>query len=100
MHTTPRASFAKVRTFLRFQFLDHPRSLGEGYWEHQRQALHFAAHMITAGAACAVHALIPTLFSSVASDAVQHLYSRMSALGRLDVDESSRQPKHSSVSYS
>ena len=43
MRTTPRASLHRIRLFLRSQFLDHPRSLRESYWEHHRNALHFSA---------------------------------------------------------
>jgi len=51
-------------------FLAHPRSLGEGYFEHQQAALGFA---------CAIHAVIPALFERTASQAICRLHQRMVA---------------------
>jgi hypothetical protein len=64
-------------------FLDHPRSLGEGYWQHQRHALRFGATLIGAGFACLIHALIPALFERTGSTAVAQLHDQMVALRRL-----------------
>jgi hypothetical protein len=64
-------------------FLDHPRSLGESYWQHQRRALRFGVSMIGGGAACLVHALLPAVFVHTASSTVQRLYEEMRAAGRL-----------------
>jgi len=64
-------------------FLDHPHSFGETYWQHQRRALHFGISMITAGAACLVHALVPAVFVRTASSRVLSLYHEMNATGRL-----------------
>jgi hypothetical protein len=65
-------------------FLEHPHSLGEGYWQHQRHALHFGATLITAGLACVVHALVPGLFLRTGSAAVARLHHEMTALRRLN----------------
>jgi hypothetical protein len=65
-------------------FLDHPRSLGETYWQHQRRAWHFGISMVGAGMACLVHALVPAVFDRTASRAVQRLHDEMSATRRLD----------------
>jgi hypothetical protein len=58
-------------------FLDHPRSVDEGYFEHQRVALSFSLQLLAAAAACAVHALVPGLFVRTASRAVARLNDRM-----------------------
>jgi hypothetical protein len=63
--------------------LDHPRALGEGYWEHQRHALHFGSALLAAGLACIVHAWVPALFPRTGSTAVARLYSEMTALRRV-----------------
>jgi len=60
-------------------FLAHPRSLGEGYFEHQQAALGFAGDLILAGFACAIHAVIPALFERTASQAICRLHQRMVA---------------------
>jgi len=40
-------------------FLDHPKSVNEGYFEHARFALLFAILLMTAALAAFVHAIIP-----------------------------------------
>jgi hypothetical protein len=65
-------------------FMDHPRSLDEGYWEHQRHAFEFGASMILGGIACVIHALVPALFVRTASVTVLRLHERMIATRRID----------------
>ena len=65
-------------------FTDHPRSLGESYWEHQRHALEFGVSMIRGGIACVIHALLPALFVRTASTTVVHLHERLVATRRID----------------
>lgn len=60
-------------------FTDHPRSVGETYFEHQRVALGFAARLALAAFACAIHALIPSLFQTRASRIICDLHGRMVA---------------------
>ena len=58
-------------------FLEHPRSVGETYLAHQRQAFGFGLTMIAAGLACMVHGLIPAMFLRTGSDTVSRLHHRM-----------------------
>ncbi|HEY2482073.1 MAG TPA: DUF6356 family protein [Caulobacteraceae bacterium] len=58
-------------------FLDHPRSMGESYFEHQRVAFSFALRLFVASLACALHALIPGLCVSTGSRAVADLNDRL-----------------------
>jgi len=58
-------------------FLEHPRSVGETYLEHQRSAFFFAASMLLAGIACFIHGLVPVLFRQTGSNAVSRLHERM-----------------------
>lgn len=58
-------------------FLAHPRSVGEGYFAHQRMALGFAGSLLTATLACFVHALVPCLFQTTASRTIAALNARM-----------------------
>jgi hypothetical protein len=62
---------------IRRLFLDHPSSVGEGYFEHQQVALSFAVELIAAGLACLVHALIPGLCLTTGSRAIARLHQRM-----------------------
>ena len=58
-------------------FLDHPRSVGESYLEHQRNAFWFAARLFGASVASFVHGVIPGTFVHTGSTAVLSLYDRM-----------------------
>lgn len=58
-------------------FLEHPRSVGESYLEHQRHALGFGWSLLLAALACLVHALVPGLFVRTGSTAVTRLHERM-----------------------
>lgn len=63
-------------------FFKHPHSVGQTYTQHCMTALGFGATMIVAGAACLVHAFLPRMFERTASNAVAHLYARMTARRR------------------
>ena len=67
-------------------FLDHPRSVGESYLEHQRHAFGFGISLLAAALACLVHAMVPGLFVRTGSDTIKRLHERMvvnrTALGR------------------
>ena len=64
-------------------FVDHPRSLGESYREHQRHALEFGLAMIRGGLACVVHALLPALFVRTTSTTITRLHDRLIATRRI-----------------
>jgi len=54
-------------------FLAHPRRVGETYAVHARIALTFGGRMVLAGCKCMIHAAIPALFPTAASDKVREL---------------------------
>lgn len=58
-------------------FLEHPRSVGETYLQHQRSAFSFASAMFGAAIACLIHGLVPALFTQTGSTTVSRLYDRM-----------------------
>jgi len=58
-------------------FSEHPRSVGETYVEHLKVAASFGISMIAGGLACLVHALLPSLFRTKASQTVARLHERM-----------------------
>jgi hypothetical protein len=62
---------------LKALFLAHPESVGETYVEHQGVALSFAGELLAAGFACAVHAIVPGLFTRTASAAIERLHARL-----------------------
>ena len=64
--------------FLRRMFLAHPSAVEESYGEHFAAAAGFGWALLRAGAACLVHALVPSLCEHTASDAVRALHERLS----------------------
>ncbi|HEX4371599.1 MAG TPA: DUF6356 family protein [Rhizomicrobium sp.] len=64
-------------------FLVHPESIGETYFEHQRQAVSFAGPLLLAGFACLLHAVIPGLCERTASNRITILHERLVASRRV-----------------
>jgi hypothetical protein len=62
---------------LRRLFLDHPRSLGQSYFEHQRNALTFASWMLLASIACFIHSVVPGTFRITGGRIVSMVSDRM-----------------------
>lgn len=60
-------------------FLDHPASVGEGYFAHMAMALGFSARMFAGGLACLVHAFVPGLCVRTGSAQIALLHERMVA---------------------
>lgn len=58
-------------------FLDHPRSLGMGWWEHGTGAVAIGVTLLGAGAACLVHALVPGWFTQTAGKTVSRIYDHI-----------------------
>lgn len=62
-------------------FTDHPRSIGESYFQHFIFASHFGLRMMFAGMACLIHAIFPFLFEKTGSNTLlsmtQHFVKRM-----------------------
>ncbi len=61
-------------------FTDHPRSVDETYFEHMNFAGGYGLHLIAAGCAAMIHAVLPFAFERTASAAVaalhQHAHGR------------------------
>ncbi len=58
-------------------FKDHPKSVGETYFEHMRAALWFSTTMARAAVCCFVHAFFPFLFTRTGSSAIERLFEAM-----------------------
>jgi len=58
-------------------FLDHPKSVGESYWEHLYMASCFSGRMLFGAVACFIHALIPGLCVKTGSKTITELHDRM-----------------------
>lgn len=59
------------------QLTDHPASVGETYGEHFRVAAGFARCLAVAAGAAAVHAIVPSLCTTSASDRLCRLHDEM-----------------------
>ena len=58
-------------------FTAHPASVGETWSQHARFALGFARSLALAAMAATVHAILPFLFQTTASRAVDRLHARI-----------------------
>lgn len=58
-------------------FTDHPRSVGETYFEHMGVATSFGARLLVAGVACLVHGFFPFFFTKTGSRTIAELHDRM-----------------------
>ncbi len=58
-------------------FLDHPKSVGESYFEHLYMASRFSGRMLFGAVACFIHALIPGLCVKTGSKTINELHERM-----------------------
>lgn len=56
---------------------EHPQSVDETYWQHCRRACSYGASLTVNGLACLIHAFIPPLFRTNASDCVLKLSDEM-----------------------
>ena len=58
-------------------FREHPQSLGMSWAKHAAGAIRISGELIAAGAACAVHALVPGWFTETAGRTVTRIYGYM-----------------------
>lgn len=58
-------------------FNAHPKSLGMSWAGHAAGALRISGELIAAGAACAVHALVPGWFTETAGRTVTRIHGHM-----------------------
>ncbi|MFT4774251.1 MAG: hypothetical protein ACI83Y_002070 [Candidatus Azotimanducaceae bacterium] len=63
-------------------FTEHPASVGESYTEHFRVAAHFARCLTKAAGAAAVHAVVPSMCKTTASECIRELYAEMNSGAR------------------
>ncbi len=85
--TLPRETASDIRpgAFHRW-FLEHPRTVGEDYWEHAGIASRFGGRMIAGGLKCMVHAVFPAVCKTAASDCVAGLNGELQSRRRAAAD--------------
>ena len=62
-------------------FTEHPASVGETYTEHMAVALGYGARLLGASCAAIVHANVPALFQTTASDAIRTMHAEIESRG-------------------
>ena len=55
-------------------FVDHPRTVGESYFEHMVASWGVAFRLLGAGSKCVVHGVVPGLCKTAGSDAIMTLH--------------------------
>ena len=60
-------------------FLSHPHKVGEGYFEHMLFAFTFSARLFKAAGAALVHAFVPALCETTASQAIMDMHAEIAA---------------------
>lgn len=60
-------------------FAEHPRALGVDYLTHMKGAASIGVSLLSAGAACFVHAVIPGVLMNRASRTIDRLHGHMKA---------------------
>ncbi len=56
---------------------EHPRTVGETYFEHMRASLGTAGKLALAAGACVVHAVVPSLCTTTGSSMVLKLHGEI-----------------------
>ena len=70
---------AQLTNPIRRLFLDHPASVEETYTEHFGAAMKYSVRLAGASMAAAIHALVPGLCCTTASQKINDLHDEMSA---------------------
>ncbi len=76
-------------------FTEHPATVNENYFQHFVNSSRFGLRMIGGGLVCLVHALLPGLFCTRASDTIGELHDRMIVNRRQPAEKSvaARRPR-------
>jgi hypothetical protein len=73
----PKTIEHPLHTRLLSAFTDHPKEVGEGYFEHMWFALRFAGTLGLAGGAALIHAIFPFACKKTASQIIFRLHDRL-----------------------
>lgn len=58
-------------------FTEHPRSIGESYFQHLRFACHIGFTMVVGGLTLIIHAFLPFLFLNTGSNRLFNLMNKV-----------------------
>ncbi|MET0498608.1 MAG: DUF6356 family protein [Steroidobacteraceae bacterium] len=68
-----------ISRFVDRYFLEHPRCVGQRYFEHLWFAWRFGAAMFLGACAVFLHGVLPNMHQTTASKIVNELYERLQA---------------------
>ena len=71
-------------------FLEHPREVGETYAQHAAFASSYGWRLLGAGACAFIHALVPALHKTTASDRVRAMAVELNGRAKLAREERMR----------
>jgi hypothetical protein len=72
-------------------FLDHPREVGESYVEHFVASAGYGLRVLKVAGFCFVHALVPGLYKTKASDTIRRMASELGGRAVVAREERMRQ---------
>lgn len=65
-----------VLTFKKI-FFDHPAEIGEGYFEHQKNAFRISIKLLKLSMIVTIHAIFPCLFTDTGSENIKKLNNKL-----------------------
>jgi hypothetical protein len=87
-----------LRNRFRKAFLDHPASVDETYFEHFRVASHYSRELAGASAKAMVHALVPGMCCTSASDKIKQLNTQVTTGHRAELADLAKLAEPTKVS--
>ena len=76
-----------IRLRFRKAFLDHPASVDETYFEHFKVATHYSKELAGASAKAMIHALVPGMCCTSASEKIKQLHGEVTTGQRAELAE-------------
>lgn len=58
-------------------FFDHPAEIGEGYFEHQKNAFKISIKLLKLSLIVTIHAIFPCLFTDTGSENIKKLNNKL-----------------------
>lgn len=71
-------------------FLDHPDEVGESYFQHLAAASRYGFRLMSAATCCFIHALVPGLHRTTASDRIKCMAAELGGRAQTACEERMR----------
>lgn len=86
-----------IRLRFRKAFIDHPASVDETYFEHFRVATHYSRELAGASMKAFVHALVPGMCCTSASEKIKQLHGEVTTGHRAELAELAQASERATV---